>query len=159
MLPNLAIYAFSLRKRTATKTAIPSARNKPNILNLYFFQGPPSRQPVPMPHQHAGLLRGFAEISLHGHLWKEGTDYLTICLPNGNYPLIHLSPCPTIAQLIWKIIYSEPLCHFSKFLNKNQYIHTKALICVMSLPGSIWYSNDWSGFVGPYLIASHLPHL
>lgn len=40
MLPNLAIYAFSLRKRTATKTAIPSARNKLNILNLYFFQRP-----------------------------------------------------------------------------------------------------------------------
>lgn len=37
---------------------------------LEDLQGPPSGQPVPMPHQHAGLLRGFAEISLHGHLCK-----------------------------------------------------------------------------------------
>lgn len=40
MLPNLDIYALSLWKRTATKTAIPSARNKLNILVSYFFQRP-----------------------------------------------------------------------------------------------------------------------
>lgn len=43
MFTNLDIYALSLWKRTATKTVIPSARNKLNLPSLVLLSGTTSR--------------------------------------------------------------------------------------------------------------------